>query len=38
VPRRVIDDGYALIANVDNNPTDFEGDGYELPNYNGVLG
>ena len=33
--------GYTLIANVGNNPTDFEGDGYErafvLPNY-GVLG
>jgi len=37
-----IDEGYTLIANVGNNPTDFEGDGYErayvLPNYNGVLG
>jgi predicted secreted acid phosphatase len=34
-------DGYALIANVGNNATDFEGDGYErafrLPSY-GVLG
>lgn len=34
-------DGYTLIANVGNNDTDFEGDGYEqayrLPNY-GVLG
>ena len=38
---RFIDEGYTLIANVGNNPTDFEGDGYErafvLPNY-GVLG
>ncbi len=37
-----IDRGYTLIANVGNNPTDFEGDGYErafvLPNYDGVLG
>jgi predicted secreted acid phosphatase len=37
-----IDEGYTLIANVGNNPTDFEGGGYErayvLPNYNGVLG
>jgi predicted secreted acid phosphatase len=37
-----IDAGYTLIANVGNNPTDFEGDGYErafvLPNYDGVLG
>jgi len=37
-----IAEGYTLIANVGNNPTDFEGDGYErayvLPNYNGVLG
>jgi hypothetical protein len=37
-----IDDGFTLIANVGNNPTDFEGDGYErafvLPNYGGVLG
>lgn len=37
-----IDAGYTLIANVGNNDTDFEGDGYErafvLPNYNGVLG
>lgn len=36
-----IADGYTLIANVGNNDTDFEGDGYErafeLPNY-GVLG
>jgi predicted secreted acid phosphatase len=34
--------GYTLIANVGNNDTDFEGDGYEravvLPNYDGVLG
>ena len=34
-------EGYTLIANVGNNDTDFEGDGYErafvLPNY-GVLG
>lgn len=34
--------GYTLVANVGNNPTDFEGDGYErafvLPNYDGVLG
>jgi hypothetical protein len=34
-------DGYTLIANVGNNDTDFEGDGYErayrLPNY-GVMG
>ena len=34
--------GYTLIANVGNNDTDFEGDGYErafvLPNYGGVLG
>ena len=39
---RFIDEGYTLIANVGNNPTDFEGDGYErafvLPNYGGVLG
>ena len=37
-----IADGYTLIANVGNNDTDFEGDGYErafvLPNYGGVLG
>lgn len=36
-----ITDGYTLVANVGNNDTDFEGDGYErafrLPNY-GVLG
>ncbi|HCB04435.1 MAG TPA: HAD family acid phosphatase [Nocardioides sp.] len=34
--------GYTLIANIGNNDTDFEGDGYErayrLPNYDGVLG
>jgi predicted secreted acid phosphatase len=34
--------GYTLIANVGNNDTDFEGDGYErayrLPNYAGALG
>jgi hypothetical protein len=34
-------EGYTLIANVGNNDTDFEGDGYErayrLPNY-GVMG
>lgn len=34
--------GYTLIANVGNNDTDFEGDGYErayrLPNYDGLLG
>ena len=39
---RFINEGYTLIANVGNNPTDFEGDGYErafvLPNYDGVLG
>jgi predicted secreted acid phosphatase len=39
---RFIAEGYTLIANVGNNPTDFEGDGYErafvLPNYGGVLG
>ncbi len=39
---RFIEQGYTLIANVGNNPTDFEGDGYErafvLPNYAGVLG
>jgi predicted secreted acid phosphatase len=37
-----IADGYTLIANVGNNDTDFEGDGYErayrLPNYDGALG
>ena len=37
-----VDDGYTLIANVGNNDTDFEGDGYErayrLPNYDGALG
>ena len=37
-----INDGYTLIANVGNNPTDFAGDGYEkayrLPNYGGELG
>jgi hypothetical protein len=37
-----VEAGYTLIANVGNNPTDFEGDGYErayvLPNYDGVLG
>jgi hypothetical protein len=36
-----IAEGYTLIANVGNNDTDFEGDGYErayrLPNY-GVMG
>ena len=36
---RFIDEGYTLIANVGNNPTDFVGDGYErayrLPNYGG---
>jgi predicted secreted acid phosphatase len=36
-----IAEGYTLIANIGNNDTDFEGDGYErafkLPNY-GVLG
>jgi hypothetical protein len=39
---RFIDRGYTLIANVGNNPTDFEGGGYErayvLPNYDGELG
>ena len=39
---RFVDEGYTLIANVGNNATDFEGDGYErafvLPNYDGVLG
>ena len=39
---RFIAEGYTLIANVGNNPTDFEGDGYErafvLPNYGSVLG
>lgn len=34
--------GWTLIANVGNNPTDFTGDGYEkaytLPNYDGELG
>ena len=34
--------GYTLIANVGNNDTDFEGDGYErayrLPDYDGALG
>ena len=37
-----VSQGYTLIANVGNNDTDFEGDGYErayrLPNYDGVLG
>lgn len=39
---RFINDGYTLIANVGNNPTDFTGSGYEkayrLPNYGGELG
>ncbi len=39
---RYINEGYTLIANVGNNTTDFEGDGYErafvLPNYGSVLG
>ena len=39
---RFIAQGYTLIANVGNNPTDFTGDGYEkayrLPNYGGELG
>ena len=39
---RFIAQGYTLIANVGNNPTDFTGDGYEkayrLPNYKGLLG
>ena len=39
---RFIDEGYTLIANVGNNPTDLAGDGYErafvLPNYGGALG
>ncbi len=39
---KFIERGYTLIANVGNNDTDFEGDGYEtayvLPNYEGVLG
>ncbi len=39
---RFIANGYTLIANVGNNPTDFTGDGYEkayrLPNYDGTLG
>lgn len=39
---RFMAQGYTLIANVGNNPTDFTGDGYEkryrLPNYGGELG
>jgi hypothetical protein len=39
---RFIAQGYTLVANVGNNPTDFAGDGYEkayrLPNYKGLLG
>jgi hypothetical protein len=39
---RFIANGYTLVANVGNNPTDFTGDGYEkayrLPNYGGALG
>jgi hypothetical protein len=39
---RFIANGYVLVANVGNNPTDFTGDGYEkayrLPNYGGQLG
>lgn len=39
---RFVANGYTLIANVGNNPTDFTGDGYEkayrLPNYGGQLG
>lgn len=39
---RFIAQGYTLVANVGNNPTDFAGDGYEkayrLPNYGGELG
>jgi len=39
---RFIANGYTLVANVGNNPTDFTGDGYEkayrLPNYGGELG
>ena len=39
---RFIANGYTLVANVGNNPTDFLGDGYEkayrLPNYGGELG
>ena len=39
---RFIAQGYTLVANIGNNPTDFTGDGYEkayrLPNYGGELG
>ena len=39
---RFVKHGLTLIANVGNNPADFEGDGYEkayeLPNYGGKLG
>ena len=39
---RFIRQGYTLVANVGNNPTDFVGAGYEkayvLPNYGGKLG
>ncbi len=39
---KFIAEGYTLIANVGNNDTDFEGDGFErsyvLPNYGGLLG
>ena len=37
-----VEQGYTLVANVGNNPTDFAGGGYErafrLPNYRGQLG
>lgn len=39
---RFAEEGWTLVANVGNNPTDFVGDGYEvayqLPNYDGELG
>jgi len=39
---KFIKKGYTLVANVGNNPTDFQGTGYEkayrLPNYGGELG